>query len=73
VTNKLLNHVVETGKEMHAHYTHLAYEAKGDVQYRGASPFYFMCTKKIFNSIFSTWTSYPGKRVPCNEHTCCAG
>jgi hypothetical protein len=58
-TNKLLNRVGTSGKETCAHYTCLRYEAKGDVRYRGASPFSFTCTKMIFNSIFSTWTSYP--------------
>jgi hypothetical protein len=41
---------------------------KGDSRYRGASPFYFTCTKKIFNNLFTTWASYPCKRVPCNGH-----
>jgi hypothetical protein len=51
---KLLNRAGASGKETHAHYTCLTYEAKGDARYRGVSPFYFTCTKKIFNSIFSS-------------------
>jgi hypothetical protein len=50
---KLLNRAGASGEDTCAHYVCLSYEVKGDVCYRGASPFYFTCTKKLFNSIFS--------------------
>jgi hypothetical protein len=50
---KLINCAGASEEETCACYACLTYEAKGDVRYRGASPFYFTCTKKKFNKIFS--------------------